>query len=196
MFRKSTVTMACLAVALSGGLYVSTAHADATGNQPSASEQSAQNWCAQKGGKAIDYSPWYHTNNPKPTPLGGSYSMCRFTNKDGTRIVVAADSLAADRPTQAALAYMLKPAVPPAPNGSNPSAWYCTKIGGTVQFGGGPADVGGWAPSSEKAPQDFEFMCVFADRSMIDTWGLAYHTNGVIRGADLTGKWKATMPKN
>jgi hypothetical protein len=28
--------------------------------------------------------------------------------------------------------------------------------------------------------------CTFADGSMIDAWGLTYHTGGVIRGADLT----------
>ena len=28
-------------------------------------------------------------------------------------------------------------------------------------------------------------LCVFADLSFIDEWGLAYHSNGDIRGADL-----------
>ncbi len=28
-------------------------------------------------------------------------------------------------------------------------------------------------------------MCVFPDGSMIDEWGLAYHSDGTVRGADL-----------
>jgi hypothetical protein len=28
-------------------------------------------------------------------------------------------------------------------------------------------------------------MCVFPDLPIIDSWGLAYHTMGTIRGADL-----------
>lgn len=37
-------------------------------------------------------------------------------------------------------------------------------------------------------------MCVFADQSMIDEWGLLYHLQDVMRGADLKDKWKAKMP--
>ena len=29
-------------------------------------------------------------------------------------------------------------------------------------------------------------MCVFPDLSSIDSWGLTYHSDGTIRGADLT----------
>jgi hypothetical protein len=29
-------------------------------------------------------------------------------------------------------------------------------------------------------------MCVFPDLSSIDDWGLTYHSNGIIRGRDLT----------
>jgi len=29
-------------------------------------------------------------------------------------------------------------------------------------------------------------MCVFPDLSIIDSWGLTYHSNGTIRGADLS----------
>jgi len=28
--------------------------------------------------------------------------------------------------------------------------------------------------------------CIFTDMSSIDSWGLAYHANGIIRGIDLT----------
>jgi putative hemolysin len=197
VFRKSTIGLASLAVALSAGLAVTNATAATRGmSTPAASVESDQKWCAQQGGNAVDYSPWYNTNSPEPTPLGGRASMCTFANTDGTKILVAASTLAADKPSMAALAYTYKPAAsekPPADD-SDPSSWYCSRIGGTESFGDRPADVGGWAPSDEKAPKDFISLCVFADRSMIDSWGLMYHTHGVIRGADLTGKWKATIP--
>jgi hypothetical protein len=200
---KVTIGFACLAVTLCGGLVASSAAAassrtaDDRAAAPAAAKQTDQSWCTQKGGKAVAYSPWYNTNSAHPTPLGGSFLMCEFTNTaDQTRILVTADSLAADRPTMAALAYKHKPAATENPpgDGQNPAAWYCGRIGGTDQFGDNQGDVGGWAPSSAKAPQDIIGMCVFADRSMIDEWGLTYHTHDIIRGADLTEKWRATIP--
>ncbi|MBP2328983.1 putative hemolysin [Kibdelosporangium banguiense] len=192
MLRKSTIGFCSLTAILFAGL-LSGATAGAETPGPAAS-QSDKSWCAAKGGKAIDYSPWANTNYT-PVRLGGRFTMCDFTDKkEQTTITVSADSLAADEPTLAALAYTFKPQKPPSTGGENPADDYCVKLGGAVQFGANPSDVGGWAPSSQKEPTEFAGMCVFADRSMIDSWGLFYHLNGVIRGADLTGKWKATMP--
>lgn len=161
------------------------------------SPSSDATWCTQQGGSVVAYSPWYNTNSTHPTPLAGPVTMCRFTGTDGTIIVLPVDTLAAGSPTMAALAYTFKPdASESAPgDGTNPATWYCERIGGTAQFGDSPGDAGGWAPSSVTNPQSFVGMCVFADRSMIDQWGLAYHTHDIVRGTDLATKWRATMPK-
>jgi putative hemolysin len=68
------------------------------------------------------------------------------------------------------------------PSANQPSL-YCTQLGGTDTFGGISAAGGGWA--LEEA-EDVVAMCVFPDMSTIDSWGLTFRSDGVIRGADLT----------
>jgi hypothetical protein len=34
-------------------------------------------------------------------------------------------------------------------------------------------------------------MCVFPDLSIIDSWGLAYHTMGTVRGANLESVFRS-----
>jgi putative hemolysin len=196
MFRTSTMGLAGLAVAVCVALAGSAAAATGGSAATGASAQTDLSWCTRQGGQAVEYSPWYKTNSSRPTRLGGSHPLCVFAAADGTRILVATDTLAADRPTLASLAYTRRPDASEGPTSDvNPATWYCERIGGTAQFGDSPADVGGWAPSDQAAPGDFIGMCVFPDRSMIDAWGLAYHTHSIIRGADLAGKWNATVPQ-
>ncbi|MBB5120191.1 hypothetical protein AF335_17180 [Streptomyces eurocidicus] len=150
-------------------------------------------WCKAQGGDPAAYRPFYDSGS-KLTPLGGQRELCEFTATDHSRITVATDTLAADLPTLAALAYVRKPALPEHPQG-NPSAAYCAAIGGTTQFGNHKNDVGGWIKTSDPTDRDhLRSMCLFADGSTIDAWGLTYHTNGVIRGADLTTKFRAAIP--
>jgi hypothetical protein len=52
-----------------------------------------------------------------------------------------------------------------------------------VEMGGQLAPDGGWVNGADAV--DVLQMCVFPDLSIIDSWGLAYHTMGTIRGADL-----------
>ncbi|MEU8579269.1 hypothetical protein [Streptomyces abikoensis] len=150
-------------------------------------------WCASQGGVAGTYRPFYDAGG-RLNPLGGQRELCEFTAADTSRITVAADTLAADLPTLAALAYVRKPALPQHPQG-NPSAVYCADLGGTTQFGNRKSDVGGWIKDGEPRDSDhLRDMCLFADGSAISAWGLTYHTGGVIRGADLAGKFRATIP--
>jgi hypothetical protein len=38
-------------------------------------------------------------------------------------------------------------------------------------------------------------MCIFPDLSSIDSWGLTYHSEGTIRGADLTDLLRYKPPQ-
>ncbi|MFB7634275.1 hypothetical protein ACFC0M_25475 [Streptomyces sp. NPDC056149] len=149
-------------------------------------------WCAQQGGKAETRVPYFTSTGNKITPLGGEREMCLFTAGDGSQIMIGADTLAADKPTLAALAYVRKPNGPSSPG--NPSIAYCQGINGTAMFGNRPTDGGGWGPRNLKDPSKAMSACMFADGSVIDAWGLKYHKGGVIRGADLTKKFRATIP--
>ncbi|MFE2373219.1 hypothetical protein [Streptomyces sp. NPDC059398] len=154
---------------------------------------SAARWCEHQGGHDVTRVPYYVTSGGKLSPLGGEREMCVF--KDTTKkteIMISADSLAAKKPTLAALAYVRKPAGPSSPG--NPAVAYCQGINGTAMFGNRPTDAGGWGPKGATSTDQVRGACMFADGSVIDAWGLKYHQGGVIRGADLTKKFRADMP--
>ncbi|MEU5421568.1 hypothetical protein [Streptomyces sp. NPDC020667] len=172
---------------------IAAAATQATAQPAAPHPQTPASWCAEQGGDAAVHRAYFDAGR-KLTPLGGRRELCLFEAKDGSRIAVAADTLAADLPTLAALAYVRKPPLPEHPQG-NPSAAYCAAIGGTTQFGNRKSDTGGWIKDGEPVDRDhLHTLCVFADGSALDAWGLTYHTNGVIRGADLTKKFRATVP--
>ena len=144
----------------------------------------AAEYCTKNGGEVETRYPFYGTNNANPLQLAGSMQICTFTLKeDGSRIFVALDTLYSDQPTLASSAYRTKQPMKPADSSVNPSSVYCSQLGGTDLFGGVNASGGGWA---RKDAEDVIAMCVFADLSSIDSWGLTYHSEGTIRGADLT----------
>jgi putative hemolysin len=89
----------------------------------------------------------------------------------------------------AAAAYLGKPAMPENSGSANPASVYCAAIGG-AELGGELAPDGGWVNNADT--KDVVEMCVFPDLSIIDSWGLAYHTMGTIRGANLESffRWK------
>ncbi|MFJ5287908.1 MULTISPECIES: hypothetical protein [unclassified Streptomyces] len=154
---------------------------------------SAARWCEQQGGHAVTRVPYYATAGGTLSPLGGEREMCVFTDtKKKTKIMISADSLASKTPTLAALAYVRKPAGPSGPG--NPSVAYCQGINGTAMFGNRPTDSGGWGPEGATSTDQIMGTCMFADGSVIDAWGLKYHQGGVIRGADLTEKFRADIP--
>lgn len=50
----------------------------------------------------------------------------------------------------------------------------------------------GWAKAGAR---DVIAMCIFPDLSSIDSWGLTYHSDGTIRGADLTNLLRYKPPQ-
>lgn len=148
-------------------------------------------YCAQTGGQVYVRTPEYDTNGPDPLVLAGHRSFCQYTSQsDGSRIHILLTTLYSKKPSLAALAYILKPAIGSC-NG-NPASCYCTLIGGSDQFGGSTGAGGSWVnPSSED--QNLE-ACMLPDGSSIDSWGLTYHSAGIVRGIDLTTVMRYKYP--
>jgi hypothetical protein len=61
-----------------------------------------------------------------------------------------------------------------------------------VELGGQLAPDRGWLNAADATDVCPAVLCVFPDLSVIDAWGLAYHTMGTIRGVDLEPlfRWK------
>ena len=117
--------------------------------------------------------------------LGRTVELCQLGGPDddpGTRVYVDLDTLASERPTLAALAYLARiPAADVA--GDDAASRYCGQLGGTTSFG--DAAAGGWTAIDDPVDPVIT-LCVFADGSMIDAPALAAVATGVIRGADLS----------
>lgn len=147
--------------------------------------------CTASGGVPARMMPWGNTNASPSLwqAYGGPTGVCTFTADNGSRITVFNQTLASPLPTMAALAYYAK--VPADGKGSGNPAWlYCTQLGGTQQIG--TLGTGsGWAA---QAGDPVSSLCVFADRSAIDDWGLLYHSEDIIRGADLDGLLRFANP--
>lgn len=120
--------------------------------------------------------------------MAGDTAVCRFQTDDEakSRIYVDLTTLTSKEPTLAGLAYLSKVPMPSVTGGANPATGYCSKeLGGSSTFGAVGAAGGGWVAKDD--PDDVVVaLCVFPDLSFIDEWGLAYHSNGEIRGKDLT----------
>lgn len=142
-------------------------------------------YCVQSGGVVVERSPYYGTNGPTPwLRLAGLRKFCKFTSPtDGSRIHILLETLYTTQPSLAALAYYEKPAENP-PGPGNPASYYCTQLGGSDLFGGVTGAGGGWV--GDDKPDAVLEACIFPDMSSIDSWGLTYNTNGIIRGIDLT----------
>jgi putative hemolysin len=148
-------------------------------------------YCAQTGGHVYVRTPEYDTNGSQPLVLAGHASFCQYTSTaDGSRIHILLTTLYSKKPSLAALAYILKPAIGSC-NG-NPASCYCTLLGGSDQFGGSSGAGGSWVNSNSE-DQNLE-ACIFPDRSSIDSWGLTYHSAGIIRGVDLTTVMRYKYP--
>jgi predicted secreted protein/putative hemolysin len=155
----------------------------------------AHAYCEEKGGTVTTRFPTYNTNAPEAQwlTLAGSRDFCTFlAQADSTgfqsHIEIALDTLYADKPSLAVLAYLEPVALPPF-TGANPSTLYCSKLGGTDIWGGqNNAAGGGWVTEAPDSATNFQVvgMCMFPDGSTIDSWGLTYKANGVIRGTDLS----------
>jgi hypothetical protein len=140
-------------------------------------------YCEQTGGLVETRVAVYGTNGSNPLTLAGIRQFCEYTLRaDGSRIHLLLDTLYSQKPTLAALAYYAKQPLGGGCHG-NPASCYCSQLGGSDQFGGTTGAGGGWVLKG--AIDETLEACIFPDMSSIDSWGLAYHTNGIIRGRDL-----------
>jgi len=166
----------------------------------------AERYCTDQGGTLVDRTATWNTNADQSTwlTLAGRMTLCEFVDASGespTRISVDLVTLYSEAPTLAAVAYLSKiPTVSDPRNpGANPSAYNCnTGLGGAASFGNTAAG-GGWVNTDpalvgEDASGNPVFvvmdLCVFADMSAIDEWGIFYYANGTVRGADLATKMR------
>lgn len=164
---------------LAGGLWIASVAAASAG-EASTPDQAA--YCVEKGGVVQTRIPEYGTNGGNPLILSGQKDFCQFTSaKDGSQINVLLHTLATRQPTLAALAYYAEVAMGSC--SGNPASCYCTLLGGSDLFGGIDAAGGGWVLSTD--PTDVLEACIFPDMSSIDSWGLAYHSVGIVRGKNL-----------
>lgn len=149
-------------------------------------------YCRQTHGEVEVRRAVYGTNGSNPLFLAGVKTFCQYTRKkDGSRIHILLSTLYTTKPTLAALAYILKPPPSSSCNG-NPASCYCSYLGASDQFGGTTGAGGGWYKKNS-IDQTLE-ACIFPDMSSIDSWGLAYHTAGIIRGIDLTKVMRYKYP--
>ena len=137
--------------------------------------------------------PEYGTNGGTPLVLaqqGGVLPV--HLAEDGSQINLLLKTLTTEQPTLAALAYYAQ--VPLGSCNGNPGSCYCTQLGGSDLFGGINAAGGGWVLNSD--PDDVLETCIFPDMSSINSWGLAYHSIGTIRGKDLATVLRYGNPYN
>jgi putative hemolysin len=159
----------------------------------SAQDEAAEaKWCTDHGGTVVDRYPASMASSDKPVAFGSPVPFCEFTGGKGadpadSRISVRLSTIASDQPSMAATAYFSKPAMPESGGSANPASVYCADLGG-AEIGRQLAPEGGWVNSDDA--KDVIELCVFPDLSIIDSWGLAYHTMGTVRGADLASAFR------
>ena len=186
ILKFSIAAAAIVAAALVTG--IGAAHVSASAQtlsiiRPDFNPQAAAAYCISVGGRVETRTAVYGTNGPNALQLAGERSFCEFTSKsDKSRIHILLDTLYTKQPTLAALAYYAE--VQPGSCQGNPASCYCTLLGGSDQFGGTTGAGGGWV-NPNSVDQTLE-ACIFPDMSSIDSWGLTYHSQNIIRGTDLS----------
>jgi putative hemolysin len=151
-------------------------------------------YCTSTGGVPETRLAYYNTNGPTSgwLLLSGTLPFCQYTSSvDGSRIYVSLDSLYTTKPSLATLAYYALVQWNGQGNG-NPASFYCTQLGGSDSFGGVTAAGGGWVQFG--SVDEVLEACIFPDNSTIDSWGLLYHSVGIIRGTDLAPILKYSNP--
>jgi putative hemolysin len=164
--------------------------ASANNGKPTA----AETYCTTTGGIIEHRVPVYGTNGSMNTwlKLSGTEEFCQYTSSaDGSRIHLSLLTLYSPSPTLAALAYYAAEPWNGQGNG-NPASFYCTQLGGSDQFGGTTGAGGGWVELN--TIDEVLEACIFPDNSTIDSWGLFYHSDGIIRGIDLSTVLKYSNP--
>jgi hypothetical protein len=142
-------------------------------------------YCVNEGGVVQVRVPTFGTNGGvTPLKLAAPKAFCAFTSKkDGSSIYVLIDTLTTKTPTLAALAYYAEVKFNGSTCQGSPGSCYCSQIGGTDLFGGINASGGGWVLTTNA--NDVLDTCIFPDESSIDSYGLFYHSAGIVRGKNL-----------
>src|SRR3954464_15798852 len=188
MNHRWLVVAAALALPVAPGFIAPGTYAR-EGEDPAAAQ-----WCASNQGTVVDRYPASNASSNAPVAMGPAVRFCEFSGGEGadpadSHISVLLTTLASDQPSMAATAYLTKPEMAESGGSANPASVYCADLGG-AEMGGQLAPDGGWVSGAETT--DVVQMCVFPDLSIVDSWGLAYHTMGTIRGANLEPlfRWK------
>jgi putative hemolysin len=182
------------------GLFLAASAAAQTPNaaaDASAAVNERAAYCTKTGG-AVEYRKPYYNTNSDPSQwlvLAGGEGFCQYTRGTGdtsSRIHVSLNTLTAKEPSLAALAYYAEVPYVSQGGGGNPASYYCTQLGGSDSFGGVNPFGGGWVKFD--AIDEVLEACIFPDNSTIDSWGLLYHSAGIIRGRNLAHVLKFKNP--
>jgi putative hemolysin len=157
----------------------------------------AEAYCGEQGGNVVALTPYLLPGSDQQVEMAGPFHVCQFiSEEDGNPVQIAVDllTLYSEQPTLAGIAYLSKvPSSDSGAAGANPAPTYCEEdLGGTEAFGtsASGAWVGELDPGMEAGATeplgDTIVMCVFADRSAIDEFGLFYASQGIVRGKDLS----------
>jgi len=164
-----------------------------TKTKKDADSSGATAYCTSTGGALETRLPAYGTNNAPQDwlKLAGHQEFCRYSGPEDTHIHLNLETLFTPQPSLAALAYYAE--VPWNGLGEgNPASLYCTQLGGSDLFGGISGAGGGWVALG--TIDEVLEACIFPDNSTIDSWGLFYHSDGIIRGIDLSTVLKYPNP--
>lgn len=164
-----------------------------TPNAIADADPDAAAYCQEQGGRVLLRTYFYGTNNERDQwlQLATPTYFCEFDAQEGSsadpdsRIAIDLASLYSEEPTLATTAYRAAIPLGDIPAGINPAPVYCSQLGGSSTPTGADNVVGGGWVNEDEPVFDILAMCVFADGSMIEEWGLTYHANGTIRGIDL-----------
>ena len=170
-----------------------TAQTAAKNSSAASRNSAAQDYCTNTGGDLETRVPAYGTNGAPQTwlKLAGRQEFCRYTASDHSHIHLNLETLFTPQPSLAALAYYSETPWNGLGQG-NPASLYCTQLGGSDLFGGINAAGGGWVALG--TVDEVLEACIFPDNSTIDSWGLFYHSDGIIRGIDLSTVLKYADP--
>jgi putative hemolysin len=167
---------------------VATTSSAAPPSTAASTDSDAAAYCTDSGGTVETRQPYLNTNLDQSqwVVLAGSIDLCRFEadDADGSRIYIDILSLASTSPSLAAAAYLAKLPLPADTGGANPAAVNCAETVDTTSSWGTLTDGGGWVNLDDPVSTIVD-LCVFADRSAIDQWGIAYYAGDITRGADL-----------
>lgn len=172
------------------GIVPGSAAPSASAGATAGSTADAEAYCTDQGGMLVDRVATSNTNADPPAwlTMAGRMRLCEFETGEGdetTRISVDLTTLSSEAPTLAAIAYLSKvpPLRTPTPS-TNPASYQCEEALHGASSWGNTNVPGGWVDTSQPV---FTVMnlCVFADGSAIDEFGIWYYAEGTVRGADL-----------